>query len=178
MDYFTIQASNPAVMDASDVRADHLADAIGSIFPSTTEEAVIVWKRVPVRVSYRYDWSVMIDDVPAMLRPLMSDPTGEQRVFWGSQSFTAEWRLQWSSSTLRIESDWRNVAGEYRDLLNARGPLEMDQEEFVCEWKAILHHTLIAIDTSRISITDTAELQQLRELEQSIPHFGRLYRVD
>ena len=65
---FAIQASNPTVMSATGQRVKTLASAIPAIFPVTTEEAYMVWNWVPVRISYKYDLYVLIDDIPYTVR--------------------------------------------------------------------------------------------------------------
>jgi hypothetical protein len=173
--YLAIQASNPAVIGAAGKRVPGPPDAIATIFPDETEEAYLLWDAVPIRINYKYDWSVMIDDVPGMLDKLMRESVGEHRVFWGSSSFMAEWKMSWSGGKLAIASTWKHIAGGYEDLLNRTSSLEIGQDEFVWEWKALLDRTITCIDRSGIEIVKSDQLDTLRSIEAAIPRFGRLY---
>jgi len=172
---FAIQASNPTVISATGQRVKTLASAIPAIFPVTTEEAYMLWNRVPVRISYKYDLYVLIDDIPPMLSQLLDRDAGTHEFGWGSSTFSARWQLNWSEGQLRIAARWRSVAGGYESLLNTRSELVFGQNDFVYEWKALLACLLRCIDTSGIHITREQDLATIRELEAAIPRFGRYY---
>jgi hypothetical protein len=175
--YFAVQASNPAVVSGPAKGVRSMASAIARIFPGATEEAIMYWNALPVRMNYRYDVSVMIDDVQGMLAKLLSERAGEHRVFWGSQTFMAEWRLGWGDGQLRITSDWKHVAGSYVDALNATAVLEIGHDNFMWEWKALLDRTLKAIDASGIAIDEADQVAAMRSIEAAIPRFGILYQA-
>src|SRR5262245_47085586 len=86
MDSFAIQASGPLVVPRPGHRVATLAEAIDAIFPAATEDAYMLWNWIPIRVSYKYDLYVMIDDIAELLGRLLSIAAGDHRVFWGSNT--------------------------------------------------------------------------------------------
>lgn len=173
--YFVIQASEPRVLPSHGPTGT-LAEALSLIFPDRTEEAYLIWNWIPVRINYKYDLSVMIDDVPDLLGKLLRETVGSHRVYWGSNSFLAEWKLAWSGGSLSVEADWKSVAGDYADLLNSRSRLEIGHQEFVWEWKALLNRVIKSVEASGIEIVNQSQLRIIREIEAKIPQFGRLYQ--
>ncbi len=174
-DHFAIQASNPLVVPRPGHRVATLVEAITAIFPAATEEAYLLWNWIPIRVSYKYDLYVMIDDIPGLLGRLLDTAAGDHRVFWGSNTFRAEWRLGWSDGQIDIAALWRSVAGGYEALLNTRGRLVVEQDEFVREWKALLNRLIASIDASGIEIADRRQVDTIRNIEATIPRFGQFY---
>lgn len=173
--YFAIQASNPTVLSLQGRQVASVAEAIAAIFPEATEEAVFIWNWVPIRVSYKFDLCVLFDDILILLDKYLGGGDSSHRVYWGSNTFRAEWRLQWTDSRVKIESKWDSVAGNYQDLLNSRGMLEVEYGAFLWEWKALLRKIIDSIDSSGVRVANEAELGVLRRIEEAIPRFGRRY---
>lgn len=175
MHYFAIQVSNPVVLTPVKGQVEYLYQAIQEIFPDTTEEAYLLWNWIPVRIDYKYDLYMLIDDIPPLLDALLNSDKGSQRVCWGSNSFRAEWKLEWASNRLIIASQWDSIAGNYEDLLNSRSQLEIEQDMFLWEWKALLRKVIEAIDFTGIKIANQEELNSLCKLEAAITRLGRRY---
>lgn len=175
MSNFAIQVCNPIVQSPIEGQVEYLYQAINTIFPDCTEKAYLLWNLIPVRIDYKYDLYVLIDDIPPLLDALLSFDRGSHRVGWGSSSFNAEWNLEWADGCVKIASQWNSVAGAYEALLNNRSKLEMEKDVFLWEWKALLVKIIEAIDFSGIKIANQAELDSLRRLEAAIAKQGRLY---
>ncbi|MCP2727256.1 hypothetical protein [Limnofasciculus baicalensis] len=175
MSYFAIQVGNPLVKSTKQEQVEYLYQAIKTIFPDDSENAYLLWNLVPVRIDYKYDLYVLIDDIPPLLNALLNSERGSHRVGWGSNSFNAEWNIEWADGIIKIASHWHSVAGAYEALLNSRSQLEMEKDLFLSEWKALLRKIIEAIDFSEITIVNQAELDSLRRLESAIPKLGRFY---
>ncbi len=175
MSCFTIQVGDPLVKSTKQERVEYLYQAIETIFLDDTENAYLLWNLVPVRIDYKYDLYVLIDDIPPLLNALLNSEQGSHRVGWGSSSFNAEWNIEWGDGILKIVSQWNSIAGAYEALLNSRSKLEMEKNLFLSEWKALLRKIIEAIDFSGITIVNQAELDYLRSLESAIPKLGRFY---
>jgi hypothetical protein len=174
MSNFCIQVSNPNFQPSAE-EVEYLYQAINTIFPERTETAYLLWNSIPVRIDYKYDLYVLIDDIPPLLDALLSFNRGSHRVGWGSNSFNAEWNLEWADGCVKIASQWNSVAGAYETLLNNRSKLEMEKDVFLWEWKALLRKIIEAIDKSGIEIANQAELDSLRRIEAAIAKQGYLY---
>jgi hypothetical protein len=161
---FAIQSCLPVPRTPQTARLPDLAAAIQEIFPMDTEDAILLWNRVPVRMGYKYDLSVMIDDLLPLLRNLTSQEVGSDEVHWASDTFRANWALQWNSDSLRIESTWYSVLGDYEELLNRRGHLEISLRLFVSEWKRFLRKVRDCLDQAQVTFVDATAWQTLCEL--------------
>jgi hypothetical protein len=175
MSCFTIEVGNPIVRSTKEEQVEYLYQAIATIFPDDTEKAYLLWNLVPVRIDYKYDLYILIDDIPPLLNALLNSDRGSHRVGWGSNSFNAEWNIEWADGIIKIVSHWNSIAGAYEALLNSRSKLEMKKDVFLSEWKALLRKIIEAIDKSGITIANQGELDSLRNLEAAIPKLGRFY---
>ncbi|MDZ8055685.1 MAG: hypothetical protein RMX68_026880 [Aulosira sp. ZfuVER01] len=173
--YFAIQVSNPKVLQPNDKEFNDFAELIEAIFPMQTEDVFLIWNWVPVRLNYKYDLSVMIEDLIPLLAKLIDSDSGSHRVYWGSNTFRAEWIIDWANGQLNIASQWDSIAGNYEELLNSRSKLEISQDLFLREWKALLRKIVELIDNMNIIVTDTDNLNNLIKIENSIPLFSKRY---
>ncbi|MEU4212220.1 hypothetical protein AB0F13_19830 [Streptomyces sp. NPDC026206] len=82
---FEIRAGHPAAGRCSAAVVADLADAVGELYSSEAEDAVLVWNRVPVRLTYRYDLAVMLDDLVPLLEEVLRPEFSGTEVFWGSE---------------------------------------------------------------------------------------------
>jgi len=67
MNNFHIEPGTPEHCTVDGGLARDLGDAIQAAFPLETEDAQLVWHRLSVPLSYKYDFSVIIEDIIAML---------------------------------------------------------------------------------------------------------------
>ena len=175
---FLIQTGNPALERTADRQVEGLALAIQTVFPLTTEAAILVWNRVPVQLSYKYDFGDVTHDLLPMLDDVLSRSAGTTSVHWSSTTFSARWDMRWAGTRLEVVAKWESIAGGYEDVLNQRNRVELDRLQFLCEWKGPLHAILRALTESGITVADPAgDLDQLRRIEAGIPRFGQLYAV-
>ena len=160
---FQIQPGNPKTQKPADHAVEDLSEAIEEIFRAD-EDALLWWNGLPVKISYKYDLSVLVDDLLPLLDKLLSSPTGTQHVYWGSNTFRAQWDLQWATQELEIQARWESVAGNYEELLNARPTVKIDQMLFVQEWQALLHKVLLKVSQANLELEDDASLQLLHKI--------------
>ena len=77
---FYIQASNPRFQDSINIYDESLSDAIESVFPLNTENAILVWNYISIPLSYKYDISYMIEDILQLLDELQNIGNCETRL--------------------------------------------------------------------------------------------------
>jgi hypothetical protein len=170
-----MQVSNPVIQIPDVKKVEDLSEAIEAIFPLATEDAILYWNWIPVRISYKYDLSVLITDLIFMLESLTTSDKGNYEVHFGSSSFRAQWKLSWKANVLTITSNWDSISGNYEDLLNKRNQLEVSRSQFLDEWKALLRKVIESVEQSGVEIEDKHEINALRKIEASIASFGNLY---
>ncbi len=175
MSRFCIQVCNPIVQPSVGREVEYLYQAIATIFPEDTETAYLLWNFIPIRIDYNDDLYVLIEDIPSLLEVLLSSDKGTHRVGWGSNSFNADWNIEWADGRIKIASQWNSMAGAYEALLNSRSKLEIELDVFLGEWKALVKKIIEAIDFSGIKIVNQVELDSLRKLEAAIAKEGSLY---
>ncbi|NXY96852.1 hypothetical protein HYE82_21185 [Streptomyces sp. BR123] len=74
------------------------------MYSSESEDAVLVWNQVPVPLTYRYDIAVLLQDLVPLLEGVRRPEFSAAEVFWGSDTFSAEWKLAREGGDLRIRA--------------------------------------------------------------------------
>jgi hypothetical protein len=160
---FSIQPGDPLVEPAE--RAADLAAAIQTVFPMDTDDAILNWNRIAVRLGYRYDVSVMIDDLLPLLAEVTDEPSGRRRVVWASDTFHADWDVHWlGDELLSVDAEWHSISGDYAGLLNERPTVTLPRTAFVAEWRRLLAAVLRGIDASGVKLERGDEAAHLRRL--------------
>ncbi|MET7904703.1 hypothetical protein ABZS86_25855 [Streptomyces sp. NPDC005355] len=149
---FSIQTGCPATQHVES--ADDMADAVSQMYPFETEEAVLVWNRIPVLLEYRYDIPVLLDDLIPLLEKIQAPQFSQTRVYWGSDTFSAEWNLRRDGETLTIGSRWDSTSGGYEALLNERSTLTVEIRSFVAEWLKVLRRITSDLSTQSVHLED------------------------
>lgn len=149
---FSIQAGCPAVRKCGS--ADDMADAVGEMYSSEAEDAILVWNLVPIRLPYGYDLAALVDDLVPLLEEVQRPSFSESEVFWGSDTFSAEWRLVREGDSLRIAARWHSTLGNYESLLTERGDSVTSVRAFVSEWKKVLRRIVTDIEAESVELND------------------------
>ncbi|MFF2194984.1 hypothetical protein [Streptomyces sp. NPDC058157] len=150
----TMRAGRPAVLRHHASAAADMADAVGELYPSDTEDAVLVWNGVPVRLSYAHDLAALLDDLVPLLEEVRRPGFARAEVFWGSDTFSAEWTVTREDDSLRIRSRWHSTLGNHEPLLADRGDAVVPLRAFVDEWAKVLRRIVTDIETERIHLED------------------------
>lgn len=173
---FWIQASCPRLRTAKDPCALSIDEAVESVFPRETENAVIVWRHVYIPLSYKYDVGTILRDVLQMIQELSAD-SGQWEVEWPSNTFGAHWHFKWEGDSLVVTaSEWRSVVGDTEELLRSRSTIQIGKSEFVCEWKALLERVQTALLKGGYVPELVPELLQLAATIGKIERYGVLYQ--
>jgi hypothetical protein len=149
---FSIQAGCPAVRRCES--AADMADAVGEMYSSEAEDAILVWNLVPVRLPYGYDLAALVDDLVPLLEEIQRPEFSETEVFWGSDTFSAEWGMAREGDSLRIQARWHSTLGNYESLLAERGDAVVRTQVFVSEWAKILQRIVTDIEAESVELDD------------------------
>ena len=142
---FKIDAGNPRNSSAYDATDATLSEAIYTIFPMDTEDAMLFWGDEGIPLSYRYDISTMIDDILEMLSALQSNDTGTWSVAWSSNTFAGTWDFKWFENSLDIKAYWREEF-EASEYLKTHTALKVERTQFINEWKKITRVLLLNLE--------------------------------
>jgi hypothetical protein len=136
---FLVQASDPRPSKLVSPDDSSLGEAIETIFPLCTDFALIVWNDVYVPLTYKYDISIIINDIIAMLGSVAARDEGSITVFWPSNTFRTRWILTWSGTDLAITTTWESVIGGTESMLNKVPSVNLNKNTFLLEWKPLLY---------------------------------------
>ncbi|WP_339154925.1 hypothetical protein [Actinomadura luteofluorescens] len=149
---FWLQAGNPEALKVAS--AVDMSDATEQMYPMGTEHAILFWNRVPVQLEYRYDIPVLLDELIPLLEEVQSSEFSQTRLYWGSDTFSVEWRIARDGDSLRIDSRWDSVHGSYESLLNDRSQLTVKIDSFVAEWLKVLRRITSDLATCHVRLED------------------------
>ncbi len=161
---FHIQVSNPSVTEQVNEDDETIGEAIESIFPLDTEHAFISWNGIYIPVSYKYDLSLMYDDIVQMIEALLDSPDGELRIQWPSNTFAAVWNIKWAKGQMKLNAEWRQLLGSTERLLDGSEIVDMDVESFVAEWRPLLVKLYDALTRAESSGSLSIEIAKLQSL--------------
>jgi hypothetical protein len=128
---FTIQASNPRTSGEYLAEDEDLNEAMQTVFPMLTEYIVIRWHYRPILISYKYDLSVCMLDVLALLEVLVAREEGVLDLSFPSDTFRSRWHVEWSHGQVSIQVDWDSVLGIDLDTIQKFPNLEIGRLEFL-----------------------------------------------
>ncbi len=171
---FVIQASNPRATGARDPLDEKVADAVQSVFALHAEAAFLDWNHVLVKISYKYDFGIILDDVMDMLEAVMNAESGEFRTAWPSNTFFAEWTVTWDTM-VEIQSHWHEVVGGPVSALNAAPIVVVPKADFVREWKRPLEIVRAAVVSAGYDSSSLSDLDRLTALLARMLRSGVLY---
>jgi hypothetical protein len=172
---FIIQASRPRMLRGGAIGETTMAEAIESVFPLMTEDSFLLWNWIPIRLSYKYDWSDIMDDVVPLLATMQSQSEGECTAQWPSTTFMATWSMRWNSLTTTIVAEWQSVGGDVLPLLVANPEVIVPTREFMAEWKRPLEVIVQALDEAGYSDSTVPGFAALRAIVEGIEEYGMLY---
>ena len=171
---FIIQASNPHALLTRD-DSTTLSDAVESVFPLHTEHAILRWNHIHIPLGYKYDMSLLIDDVLHIVAALSNAPIGSRAVHWPSSTFSSVWNMTWDQGIINIQTTWDSVIGDTEALLTSRSELHVPIEDFIVEWKRPLQLIERALSSAGYD-EDLPGLGLLRATLKDITGEGQLYR--
>jgi len=152
-----------------------LCEAIETMFPLLTEFAIMVWNDVFIPITYKYDISIIINDVLALVTSIADQEAGTTVIEWPSNTFRARWALTWAANEVTIKSSWESVIGGTESLLNAASDLIIEKDAFLAEWGSLLRVLSDVIHRFTEGVKVEFDLSALDATIHRIPSRGHLY---
>lgn len=176
---FIIQSSNPSVQALSrrQRHVETLCQGIQRVFPLNTEEAIIVWNNLYIPIDYKYELSVIINDLLPFLSCLLTSKNGSYKLGFGVDTIRAIWDIDWDQDQIRINSEWDIAPGNLKELLNKHNSIELNRDAFLAEWKKLLETIITSINKANILIKNQYEWEQILEIYSKISNYGYYYSV-
>lgn len=175
MSSFFVQASSPIVEQCRSPTETTLEHAIETAFVSDTEDAFLNWQGVSIPLSYKYDISIMIEDLMFLIGEIKSADVGNLKITWPSNTFQAVWQVSWADGRILCQSEWHSVSGNIEGVLRATESIEMDIQDFLSEWKAPLQRVIEGLHEAGYNGMTLAGLKELEQLHSDLEGCGRLY---
>lgn len=141
--------------DASDCT---LAEAMQTVF-ALSDRVLLQWNDISIPLGFKYDISMMIDDVIRMLLAMAAAEAGYLRVEWPSSGFPYEWQVSWSSSEVQISASARDEPGAEK---LARHHVSVEMGHFLLVWRNLLAHVLECLEASGYTAGQIKDLARLR----------------
>lgn len=172
---FRIQVSNPRNNGCFCSEDEKISEAIETIFPMMTEEALLVWNTIYIPLNYKYDISIMIEDILSMLKNLREKKQDNMIINWASNTFASKWELQWDENNILINTNWNMVLGHTEVLLNDSNSIRIRKTSFMEEWKKLLEVLIINLKKCNYSEYNLHDMKRLIKEYDSLKKPGILY---
>lgn len=118
-----------------DPEDETLGEMIETIFPLDTDDLVLDWSGIQFELNYKYDISMMLEDILPLLQELRSTPNGNMMINWASSGFPYRWKVEWEQPDLEIHV----LSYDSTDKMFKTQDLVRDSiSHFIDEWITIL----------------------------------------
>ena len=156
---FELRAGTPACPGAHDASDSTLSDALQTIF-SIDDHATMAWHHLEFRLGYKYDVSMMIDDIIEMVLAIRQNDAGLLEVDWPSSGFPYLWSIKWSATDVDIVARARDEPGA-KELARCEW-VRVKRAPFVRAWQSLLDIVLSCLLSSGYSSQQIAGLERLK----------------
>lgn len=172
---FFIQSSNPCSSSECDADDASLSDAVQTVFPMETERMIMIWSGIYIYLGYKYDVSLMVDDIIDLCNDILQTKDGRRCVHWPSNTFAAVWDVAWDSSAVIVNAQWNRVVGGIEAILASKPSISVPRADFLAEWKRPLEIAEGALQRAGYKPEQIPRLVALHDLVARLPQYGRLY---
>ncbi|MDY7228591.1 hypothetical protein [Hyalangium rubrum] len=136
-----------------------LNEAAQTVLP--LEESVLMeWNGVTLSLNYKYDISVMLEDIVELVLAVEKTGTGSYQVDWPSSGFPFRWTVKWNESEVDVRADSRDEPGAVN--LTGRERVRVERGSFVGAWKALLRAVLSCLEGAGYTSQQVHGLARLR----------------
>lgn len=118
------------------------------------------WNGIEMPLSYKYDLSIMADDIVEMVLAIENAVLGTFEVAWPSSGFPYKWAIAWNASTVKILATAMPVPGA--EDLTGRESVQTSRSDFVAGWRDVLWIIFSCLEASGYKDTQLAGLKRLR----------------
>jgi hypothetical protein len=156
---FALQLGVPACVAARDESDSTLSDAVQTVFP-LDERAFLKWNGMTLPLSYKYDISVMLEDIVEMVLAVGKTGSGLFQVDWPSSGFPYHWTVKWDASKVEVHAQPRQEPGAVD--LGGHERVRVDRGSFLGAWQALLRTVLSCLEGAGYTSLQLGGLARLR----------------
>jgi hypothetical protein len=178
---FVIQAGHVTPLFIRQKQVKTLSSAFSVLFSENDESAWLFWNEIPVRFRYKYEFAANWDKIIEWLRKLKAEKSGEYQVTLVTELFSLAIRSSWKNGMLQLVGEWtakKDSSARMADALNKKNEITLTVNDFIQEWKTLLHQVVGIFETVGIALTDPAEKTKIGEMKKiavSVDGLGKLY---
>ncbi|MBL8809961.1 MAG: hypothetical protein JNM43_07285 [Planctomycetaceae bacterium] len=107
---------------------------IQTIFPLDTADAVLKWGDDSFALNYKYDISLMIDDLLELILAITSIERGKRSIAFATSGFPYQWDVEWYGASIQIRSE---PLDKSRDLPKPLDVIETSIDFFLDQWRPV-----------------------------------------
>lgn len=170
---FYIQTSNPQVLICTEV-VPSIRNVPSLIFPRRTENAFVFYNSHPLRLDYKYDLGLMIDEIIQMMQALFEDDFSSYECHFNSDGFMYGFDIINKGPKLEVSIVDRFVIGGGLPY-NMKHTIHISKEQFLAEWTMLIFKLFNCILKSGISIEDSKFDDFFADLQHKVKSKGVLY---
>lgn len=171
---FAIQISNPIYSNSVDNHYDMIGELLEDVFFLNTEQCIMYWNHICIPLSYKYDISIILDDIIFMIEELSKATDGHLEIDWPSNTFSAKWRISWVNENIKIISEWYCIVGNIENELNKVNNINIKKSKFLAEWKKLIEKIIEVTNETNYPDKDNI-LFDLYRVNGLIDQYGVLY---
>ncbi len=170
---FKIQLNNPIVLITTLEEDTHIGMATETIFPMDTEDAFMIWNNISIPITYKYDVSIMLNDMIDIIKFMKDENKNKMSNHWASNTFVSEWFLTKNSGQVHIESNWGDTHGNLGSQLNENSELTLDANHFVAELKSMICFVKKCLEKAGYSSKNLKDFYLLEEIVCDVKKFKK-----
>lgn len=156
---FALQLGVPALVAVHDESDSTLSDAVQTVFP-LDERVFLKWNGLTFSLSYKYDISLMLEDLVEMVLAVGKTGSGMFQVDWPSSGFPFHWTVRWNVSEVEIHAQPRHEPGAID--LSGHERVRVDRRAFLGAWQALLGTVLSCLEGAGYNSLQIPGLPRLR----------------
>lgn len=159
---FVILPGQPEGLSSAVGAASGLSEAIELCFPMSSEDARMFWGGINVPINYKYDISVMYEDIVELLQSCLNDESAT--VYFCSNTFAGTMSIHPVFESFRVTGKWEALSGGKETELNKIPELTVNKSFFMLSWCGPLREVLRVVGRSNLRIRLKRELDELQKL--------------
>lgn len=177
---FTIQLGHPKINSIPAKEFAAVKDVFLELFHPNEEQIFVFWNDIPIHLRYLHLFQ-NFDEILAMNWLLQKEKQGKTKATLTNDVLQIELNLYWENDDLKIESHFNSLHQShqmYAEALSKNATINCSKESFLNEWNTLLKQILTAFEAANVTIIDGTErrkMELLRQVEQSINGYGKLY---
>lgn len=138
----------------------------------------MTWNGVYIPLGYKYDVSLMTDDILNLCHDMLARAEGHRRINWPSNTFSTTWDVRWRSDVVSIDTRWNRVVGGTEGVLTERQSLSVPRRDFLAEWRRPLEIVSNALRCAGYESEQIPRIIFLHEVLTMLPTEAHLYGAE